>query len=93
MKPAGGLGFSLDGIGGGGFRSSLHDSAANVDNGGGMLLFPFGDLKQSNDPVEHRDNRSGDHHHHQQQQQGSDHHHQHHHSNGFWSGMLGGGSW
>ncbi|OWM72192.1 dof zinc finger protein DOF4.6-like [Punica granatum] len=90
MKPASGLGFSLDGMGGG-FRSALQDSAGNMDNGGGRLLFPFEELKQTNDSVEHhQDNRSGDNHQHQQQQQASDHHH---HPNGFWSGILGGGSW
>ncbi|KAK4794736.1 hypothetical protein SAY86_012730 [Trapa natans] len=101
MKPTGGsLGFSLGGLSGG-FRSALHDSASNIDNGDGRLLFPFQELKQTNHPVEHHeDGRSADHagHHHQpqqqqqQQHQGS-HHHQHHHPDGFWSGMLGGGSW
>ncbi|KAK4770704.1 hypothetical protein SAY87_031236 [Trapa incisa] len=91
MKPAGGsLGFSLDGLDGGGFRSALHDSASNIDDGG-RLLFPFQELKQTNDRLDHHEGRSADHHH-QQQQQGSDHH-QHHHPNGFWNGMFGGGSW
>ncbi|KAK4771453.1 hypothetical protein SAY87_031985 [Trapa incisa] len=90
MKPAGGLGFSLDGVGGG-FRNALHENPANINSGSGNLLFPFEQVKQSNDSMGSQNTGSAedDHQHHQQQHR-SDHQH---HANGFWSGLMGGGSW
>ncbi|KAJ0779041.1 putative transcription factor C2C2-Dof family [Helianthus annuus] len=78
------LHFSLDGMEGNGeqnnnYGSSIHESSS------GRLLFPFGDLKTSTMTT----TTSHDGHHNVEQnrdQNGAD-------ANGFWSGMLGGGSW
>ncbi|KAL1341814.1 hypothetical protein HN51_028364 [Arachis hypogaea] len=82
-----GLNFSLDGIGigivGSGFAGLHHhqqDQTSGGGNNNGRLLFPFEDLNQvSNaDAIDHQSNSKV-------HQQGD--------SSGYWSGMLGGGSW
>lgn len=86
IKPT--LSFSLDGLGiGGSYRNTM---SGVPDSAAGRMFFPFEELKQqqqvssstSIDMEQSNNNRRGDH------QQGSDHN-----SNGYWSGMLGGGSW
>ncbi|KAK9926374.1 hypothetical protein M0R45_023608 [Rubus argutus] len=71
------LNFSLDGLGSG-YGSTLQ---GHVQENSGRLLFPFEDLKQVSG--------SGGMDHHQQNKE-------HHHggdATGYWTGMLGGGSW
>lgn len=72
------LSFSLDGMASGG---SGYGNSLHESNTGGTLLFPFEELK-TNTPTTHEDpNHVG-----QTRDQNGD-------SNGFWNGMLGGGSW
>ncbi|XP_024996919.1 dof zinc finger protein DOF1.8-like isoform X1 [Cynara cardunculus var. scolymus] len=73
------LGFSLDGMasGGRGYGNSLHESTT----AGGTLLFPFEELKTNTQTTHEDPDHVG-----QTRDQNGD-------SNGFWNGMLGGGSW
>ena len=79
FKP--GLNFSLDGIGSG-FATSLQGVHQETNGGGGRLLFPFEDLKQvsSTTTTTTMDQNNSN-----KEQQGD--------STGYWTGMLGGGSW
>ncbi|KAK7275394.1 hypothetical protein RIF29_16510 [Crotalaria pallida] len=73
------LGFSIDGVGNG--RSYHHDQVQENNNNGGRLLFPFGDIKQlshaGSAEVEHNNKEHGN---------SSS-------TAGYWSGMIGEGSW
>lgn len=62
------LSFSVDGL----------DSRYGVQENGGRILFPFGDLKQLSTTSEVHDQNKG---------QGTPN------SGGYWNGMLGGGPW
>ncbi|KAL6182823.1 hypothetical protein ACLB2K_044235 [Fragaria x ananassa] len=78
IKPT--LNFSLDGLGSG-YGSALQGH--HVQENSGRLLFPFEDLKQvsgSGGGIDHHQQNNKEHHH------GGD-------STGYWTGMLGGGSW
>lgn len=72
------LGFSLDAMGSSG-GAGVGDSYENAD--GGSVLFPFEELK-TNTSTSHDDSRVV-----------QDRDHQNGGANGFWNGMMGGGSW
>ncbi|KAI7741131.1 hypothetical protein M8C21_000651 [Ambrosia artemisiifolia] len=72
------LNFSLDGMGG---SSGIHESSS------GRLLFPFEELKTSTIATTTTATHDDGHHNVEQ------HRDQNGDTNGFWSGMLGGGSW
>ncbi|XP_057950826.1 dof zinc finger protein DOF4.6-like [Malania oleifera] len=81
-KPS--LNFSLDGFesGYGGLQGVQESSSGGGGGGGARVLFPFEDLKQVSSTSGHQ----------QVLEQNRGQHHQGE-SNGYWNGMLGGGSW
>lgn len=82
FKPASALGFCSSGDGLGSSRFNNFRAQEN-GNGNGRILFPFGEIKRVSRPEHDNKNNEVDQH---KGQQGNN-------PTGYWSGLLGGGSW